>query len=66
MVLVPSLRRVRENQGLTQQALATRAGIAKSTVSRGETGGDIRISSVRKLAAALNVRIVDLRAPDKN
>jgi transcriptional regulator with XRE-family HTH domain len=60
VVLVPSLRRIRENQGLTQRALAARAGIAKSTISRGETGGEIRISSVRKLAAALEVRIVAL------
>jgi transcriptional regulator with XRE-family HTH domain len=60
-VLVPRLRDIRLDRGLSQEDLAEKAGVGRATISRGENGGDIRISSARKLAVALRVRVADLR-----
>jgi transcriptional regulator with XRE-family HTH domain len=50
------LRSVRERLFVTQEELAERTGISRATISRIETGQQRpRISTVRKLAAALNV-----------
>ena len=50
------LRQLREQALLTQDELARRSGLSKSTVNRLEQGlQDARISTVRKLAAALGV-----------
>jgi transcriptional regulator with XRE-family HTH domain len=60
-VLVPGLRDARLDRGLSQENLAEKAIVGRATISRGENGGDIRISSARKLARALGVRVADLR-----
>lgn len=60
-VLVPSLRRIRLEQALSQEELAARAGIARTTVLRAEAGYPIRPVSVRKLAAALRVKPIALQ-----
>ena len=60
-VLVPSLRRIRLEQALSQEELAARAGVARTTVLRAEAGYPIRPVSVRKLAAALRVRPIVLQ-----
>ncbi len=50
------LREARERALLTQEELATRSGVTVSTISRVETGAQAaRISTLRKLAAALGV-----------
>lgn len=50
------LRRVREDQAITQEELAAITGMSRSTISRLEAGlQQARISTVRKLAAGLNV-----------
>ena len=50
------LRQVRERHFVTQAELAERAGIAEATLSRIENGLQRpRISTVRKIAAALGV-----------
>jgi transcriptional regulator with XRE-family HTH domain len=50
------LREVREQHYLTQQQLADRAGVAKVTIARIETGMTRpTFTTVRKLAAALEV-----------
>jgi transcriptional regulator with XRE-family HTH domain len=50
------LREVRERRFLTQQQLAERAGVAKVTIARIETGATRpSFTTVRKLAAALEV-----------
>jgi transcriptional regulator with XRE-family HTH domain len=54
-VLVPGLRALRLERALTQDELAHRARVGRKTVMRAEAGQHIRISSVRRLAAALRV-----------
>jgi transcriptional regulator with XRE-family HTH domain len=50
------LREVRLSKLLTQEEVARRAGLSEATVNRLETGAtEARISTVRKLAAALEV-----------
>jgi transcriptional regulator with XRE-family HTH domain len=50
------LRSVRERQFVTQEELAQRTGMSRATISRIEGGQQRpRISTVRKLAAALGV-----------
>jgi transcriptional regulator with XRE-family HTH domain len=61
VVLVPQLRRLRLEQALSQEELAHRARIARTTVMRAEQGSSIRFGSVRKLAAALHVRPITLQ-----
>jgi transcriptional regulator with XRE-family HTH domain len=53
---LPGLRRARLDRLLTQRELAAKAGLTQATVQRIETGATkARISTVRKLAAALGV-----------
>jgi len=61
---LPSLRRVREARLLTQQELADRAGVHRVTIASLETtSGAARFSTVRKLAAALEVEPAELMLP---
>jgi transcriptional regulator with XRE-family HTH domain len=62
-VLVPGLRAVRHARALSQEDLAARAGVGRKTVMRGEGGKEIRLSSVRRLAAALGVTPRRLQQP---
>ena len=57
---VPRLRELRLSAVLTQVALAAKAGVAEPTVVAAERGKQVRISTVRKLAAALGVAPQDL------
>jgi len=63
VVLVPSLRAIRLERALSQEDLAHRARVGRKTVMRGEAGLHIRVSSVRRLAAALGVRPARLQRP---
>jgi transcriptional regulator with XRE-family HTH domain len=63
---VPGLRYWRGQRALRQADLATRAGVGINLVYRGETGYPLRVDSVAKLAAALDVSPADLqRQPPK-
>jgi len=62
-VLVPSLNFYRRRLALSQDNLAEKAHVAKSTIRRGEQGLPVRPSSVRKLARALNVKPWELQQP---
>lgn len=53
---IPNLRAIRLGRLMTQADLAGASGLTKATISRLETGATkARISTVRKLAKALNV-----------
>ena len=53
---IPGLKRCRERALLTQADLAERSGLSEVTINRLERGrNEARISTVRKLAAALDV-----------
>jgi transcriptional regulator with XRE-family HTH domain len=55
------LREVRLRKVLTQEELAQRSGVAEATISRIESGQqEARISTIRKLAAALGVEPSEL------
>lgn len=56
------LRYLREGLGWTQQDLADRSGIGRSTISKIETGGrtNLRTTTLRSLAATLGVATDDL------
>lgn len=55
---LPRLRQIRELKLLTQQELAEITGISRVTLSRLESGNaEARISTVRKLTAALGVDV---------
>jgi transcriptional regulator with XRE-family HTH domain len=56
-----NLRRRRKELGLSQEQLGTRADIQMADISRYENGGrDPRITTVARLAAALDVTIAYL------
>jgi transcriptional regulator with XRE-family HTH domain len=60
------LKRLRAAAGMTQQELATAAGIAMSAVAQMETGKIInpRLNTVQALAAALKCEVGLLATPD--
>jgi len=61
MPRVPSLRRLREARLMSQQDLATRAGVGRPTISRLENDRmPARFITIRKLAAALSVEPTEL------
>ena len=60
-VRVPRLRDVRHRIALSQEELAERSGVARSTIIKLEAGRDAWPSTVRKLAAALGVKPADLQ-----
>jgi transcriptional regulator with XRE-family HTH domain len=67
MALKDRLRELRTAAGLTQQALAVKAGLSISVVVHLEGGRipDPRVSTVKALAAALGARVDDLLADDE-
>ncbi len=55
------VRAIREAHGMTQRALASRAGITQAALFRLESGAtDPRLSTLRRLAKALGVRVAVL------
>ncbi|PYN78398.1 MAG: hypothetical protein DMD96_21215 [Candidatus Rokuibacteriota bacterium] len=55
------LRRIRERQGLTQEALAQKSGVSRAYLSRLEMGRhDPPLSRLRKIAKALRVKVSEL------
>ena len=56
--LAAALKSARKAQGLVQMELAGKIGTTKSAISRLEHGkGDLRLSTPRKLAAALGLQL---------
>ena len=61
MEFSPRLKRLRKTRGLTQQALAVKAGLSLGYLARLEVGmHDPRVSTLRKLAKALRVPVTEL------
>ena len=54
------LWKLRVNQGLTQRALARKAGISNAILARIEHGRSARPPTLKKLADVLGVKPVDL------
>jgi transcriptional regulator with XRE-family HTH domain len=50
--------RLRQNQ--TQEALYLAAGIARYTLQRAESGADVQVSTLQRIAEALNVSLAEL------
>lgn len=66
MLTGSSLKSIRASRGLSQAELAARAGVSPTAIAEYETDKrELRTDSLRKLCAALNVRIdvIDLDAP---
>ena len=59
------LREWRRRRLLTQEELAKLAGVGYVTVSRIETTGNGRVTTLRKLAAALNITPEQLMGGDE-
>jgi transcriptional regulator with XRE-family HTH domain len=58
---LPVLRKIRERQGYSIRALAEKVGMAYPALFRLESGeADPRLSTLRRLAKALNVTVADL------
>ncbi len=51
---------LRKTRGLSQKALAKKAGISQATVHYAETGGNTTQKTLQKIATALGVSIVEL------
>jgi transcriptional regulator with XRE-family HTH domain len=61
--LAATLRRIREQRGVTREALAFRSGITAGSLARIELAQAVpRWNTVRLLAQALNVSMVELSA----
>ena len=58
---MPRLRDVRHRMALSQEELADKSGVARSTIIKLEAGRDAWPSTVRKLATALGVKPADLQ-----
>lgn len=54
------VKELRESLGLSQKALAEKAGVAQATVHYIESGGNYTQKSIRKIARALGVTVAAL------
>lgn len=64
--LARNLRGLREARGLTQQQIATRAGVPRPTVAHLESGsGNPTLAVLIRVASALNVSIEELIGPPR-
>lgn len=63
LVPAPGLLYWRDRRMLTQDDLSAKSGVARSNIARLEAGGVTRFSTLRKLAAALDIEPEALRQP---
>jgi transcriptional regulator with XRE-family HTH domain len=54
------VREARTAAGLTQQTLASKAGVSLGTLMRIERGDDTTLRTLSQIAAALNVSVAEL------
>lgn len=62
-VPVPQLTALRRRAGLSQEELASRSGVARSTITKLEHGANARYTTIDKLAAALQTTRENLIRP---
>lgn len=62
---LPELKEARLRATMTQEELAAKAGIARTTLARLETGAKAAPATTRKLALALGLAPTDLMAPPR-
>ena len=62
MIKFTRLKQIRKEKKLTRDELASISGVDKGTIQKMEIGyhNDIRVSTLIKLADALNVKVADL------
>lgn len=65
VVPLPGLRRQRILAALSQGELAEKAGLKRGTVNRIENGGSTGMSTIRKLAGALECEPKELIEPEQ-
>jgi transcriptional regulator with XRE-family HTH domain len=58
MSIVTDLENARKAQGITQAALASRAGLSRMTVQRTEAGLDPRLSTLQEMARAMGLELM--------
>ncbi|GAB6159375.1 helix-turn-helix transcriptional regulator [Desulfotomaculum varum] len=59
------VKQLRESQGLSQKALAEKAGVAQATVHYIESGGNATQKTLQKIATALGVSVSKLLEDDE-
>lgn len=57
------VRKARESAGLSQQTLATKAGVAIRTLIRIEQGEDTKVGTLTLVSTALGLPVADLVSP---
>jgi transcriptional regulator with XRE-family HTH domain len=61
VLYLPRLREWRNKRALSQKELAERSGVSRHTIMKSEAGRPAWPQTVRKLAAALRVKVDDLQ-----
>lgn len=59
------IRARRTDAGLSQQRLATKAGIGLKTLVRVEQGEDVRLGTLTAIAGALGISVSEMLAEDE-
>lgn len=55
--LVEQLLAVRKRQHVTQESLSATSGVSRRAIAHMEAGGDVTLSTLRRLCQALNVEL---------
>lgn len=60
------IREIRTQAGISQEALARRAGLSLRTVARIEAGEDTKVQTLAAIADALGVAVSDLLTTERD
>lgn len=56
--IAKQIQTTRKKLGLSQQALANQAGVTQTMISKAEAGKDLRLSTLYKILASLELTVV--------
>ena len=56
------LKEIREAKGVSRYQLAKKAGLQYRTIPAIENGGDVKLSTLKRIADVLNISVKDLFA----